>query len=361
MAAPKVTVLLPVHNGEPYLAAAVQSVLGQSFADFELLIIDDGSTDRSCEIVRSFADPRIRLLRNAANQRLIATLNRGLEEARGEYVARMDADDISLPARLAAQVAFLDRNPGVGVLGSAVQLIDAQGTPGAVVRFPATHNLIRWALCFLSPIAHPAAMMRKAVVARLGGYRAQALHCEDYDLWWRASAVTQLANLDDVLLRLRKHDANITARHAALHGDTVLQVFRSMLSQALQVEFPLALIGAVREQAPATEAQIPQAIELLFRYYRFCLAAGAPAAAEEAAVRQDLTMRICRLLDDADRLTKQAPWRRLVLVGRYARLARIGFLTAAETRLVRNAAFRRGYQVLKDALRTGVRRDNARY
>src|SRR3990172_2066353 len=110
------TVLMPVYNGEPYLASAVESILGQSFADFEFLIIDDGSTDRSCEIVRGYADPRIRLLRNSSNRGVIATLNRGLEEAHGEYLARMDADDISLPDRLAQPGAVLDAHPEVGVL-----------------------------------------------------------------------------------------------------------------------------------------------------------------------------------------------------------------------------------------------------
>lgn len=357
-AAPRVTVLLPVHNGEPYLAAAVQSILAQGFADFELLIIDDGSTDRSCEIIGSFADPRIRLLRNARNLRLIATLNRGLEEARGEYVARMDADDVSLPGRLEAQVSFLDQNPGVGVVGTAVQLIDAQGTPGAAVRFPVTHTLIRWALCFISPIAHPAAMMRKAVVSGLGGYSAQALHCEDYDLWWRASAVTQLANLKDVLLQLRKHDGNITVRHASIHDDTAVELCRAALSGILHEEFPPPLIAAVMGRARTSDALLPRAIELLFRYARHCLSAGSLAADEESALRRDLAERIARWLDDPE--TAAGSRAGLKQIRRRERLARTDSLTPPEKRLLRRVAAGRAIRIAGGAARRALRRGGSR-
>ena len=340
---------MPVHNGEPYLGAAIESILRQSFADFELLIIDDGSTDHSYEIARTYADPRIRLLRNPQNLRLIATLNRGLEEARGKYVARMDADDISLPQRLQAQVAFLDRHAEVGALGSAVQVIGADGGPDVQVRFPDSHVLIRWALLFASPIAHPAVMMRKALVKRLGGYRAHAVHCEDYDLWWRAIGETRLANLDDVLLQLRKHEGNITVRHAALHGDTALQVCQAMLSQALRADISRALIAGARQESPAAEELVPHIVELLFRYHRFCLSADSATAGEELALRRDLKRRISRVLDTLDARTETA-WSRLRRVGRRARLARTGSMSAANLRLVRNAAFLAGARILFRAL-----------
>lgn len=331
-AAPKVTVLMPVHNGERYLAAAIESILAQTFADFELLIIDDGSTDRSHEIARAYADPRIRLVRNTQNLRLIATLNRGLEEARGEYVARMDADDISLPGRLEAQAKFLDRYAGVGVLGAAVQTIDADGKPNGVARFPLSHNLIRWTLCFQSPIAHPAAMMRKALVRRLGGYRSHALHCEDYDLWWRASEVTQLANLGEVLLKLRKHGDNITVRHSSTHDAVAVDVCRANLGAILGEELPPELVAALMGRASRSEAQISRAVELLFRYAKSCRS-GPLAPGEEVALRQDLADRVSGWL-----VAGPAGFRR---VARNIGLACSASLTAEERGLVRGAAARR--------------------
>ena len=349
------TVLMPVYNGEPYLASAVESILGQSFADFEFLIIDDGSTDRSCEIVRGYADPRIRLLRNSSNRGVIATLNRGLEEAHGEYLARMDADDISLPDRLAQQVAFLDAHPEVGVLGSAIELMDAQGAPGILVRFPASHNLIRWALAFYSPIAHPSAMMRTEIAASLGGYRSEARHCEDYDLWWRATRVTALANLETVLLRVRKHDVNVTSRFGAVQHDTALRICRSILAETLGEEFPLEVIAAAREHARAAEALIPPAIELIVRYHRYCLGAAAALGLGEAAVmREDLTKRVYQLVNGPDRGPLDAPGQRLRSIRRYAALACTDFLTAAETRHFRGDAAKRAWQVLKDTVRTRI-------
>jgi glycosyltransferase involved in cell wall biosynthesis/SAM-dependent methyltransferase len=346
-AARKVTVLLPVHNGEPYLAAAVESILAQSFADFELLVIDDGSTDRSCEIVRAYADPRIRLLRNPGNLRLIATLNRGLQEARGEYVARMDADDVSLPGRLAAQVAYLDAHPEVGVLGSALQIIDAQGAPGEVVRFPTGHRLMQWTLCFAAPIAHPAAMMRKAVIARLGGYRAHALHCEDYDLWWRASAATQLANLDDVLLQLRKHEASITVRHAATHDETIVAVCRAALGEILRDDFTPDLIAAVMSGVRGNEAHVARAIGLLLRYARHCLSGASPGAEGEAAVRRDLVDQVLRWMDDP--VGEVRTLTRLNRIQRHARAACAQALAPDDRRLVRRLAAGRAVEVVRAA------------
>lgn len=216
---PKVTVLLPVHNGGAYLDEAVRSVFGQTFADFELLAIDDGSTDGSGEVLRRYRDPRLRLVENGRNLGLVETLNRGLTLSRGEYVARMDSDDVSLPERLARQIGFLDAHPDIGVLGSGGELIDGEGRTRAVFRYPLRHEVIRFCLHFFNPLAHPSVMMRRKVVLSSGGYRSAGLSREgasfpeDYDLWWRLGDVTRLANLPDRLLLLRKHAATVTARH----------------------------------------------------------------------------------------------------------------------------------------------------
>jgi len=127
MVEPKVTVLMPVYNGERYLNEAVDSILGQTFTDFEFLIIDDASTDKTPEILRSYDDPRIRVVTNEENLGLSKSLNKGLALARGEFIARMDADDVSYPYRLQVQHEFMTQHPGAGVIGSWAEYIDRKG------------------------------------------------------------------------------------------------------------------------------------------------------------------------------------------------------------------------------------------
>src|SRR5207245_1926293 len=162
---------------------------GQSFNDFELIAIDDGSTDQSAALLADFArsDRRIRLI-SRANTGIVTSLNQSLDLASGEYVARMDADDIALLSRLARQVAFLDAHPDVAVLGSAITLIDEDGGTIRDVAYPLTPpEVSRFLIEVGCALAHPAVMMRRADVAAVGGYRAAYRHAEDYDLWLRIS------------------------------------------------------------------------------------------------------------------------------------------------------------------------------
>lgn len=209
---PKVTVLMPVYNGEAHLREAIDSILGQTLADFEFLIINDGSTDASESVVRSYSDPRIRLVSNDRNLGLIATLNKGLDLARGEFVARMDCDDISLPRRLETQVSFMRTNSDVGICGTWFR------TTGARVErsvHPATSSgEVKSALLFNSPIGHPTVMMRRELIQKCELYYDQDfVHAEDYELWARAARVTHLANVPKQLLRYREHDGQISAVH----------------------------------------------------------------------------------------------------------------------------------------------------
>jgi hypothetical protein len=214
---PRVSVVMPVFNGGSYLAAAVESVLKQSFGDFELLAIDDGSTDQSASVLSGFArsDRRIRLV-TQANAGIVASLNKALELAEGEYIARMDADDVALPLRFARQVAFLDARPDVAVVGSAITLIDQEGNMIRDVDYPLAPPAVSEFLIQVGcALAHPAVMMRRGDVAAVGGYRSAYRHAEDYDLWLRISESRALANLPDRLLLYRQHPAKASARQAA--------------------------------------------------------------------------------------------------------------------------------------------------
>jgi hypothetical protein len=211
-AQPPVTVLMAVFNGEQYIAAAVRSILAQSYEDFELLIVDDGSTDRSAAIVRGIKDPRIRVLPSERNVGLAASLNRGISEARGEFIARLDADDISSPHRLESQVTFMRANPDVALVGSWYTDITADGSRGAQHQLPTEHLDIRWHLCLYDPFVHSAVLWRRRTVAELiGGYDERLEYSMDYDLWRRIAARCRVANIPEYLVQLRAQDASMSA------------------------------------------------------------------------------------------------------------------------------------------------------
>lgn len=215
MTMPAISVAMSVHNDERFVAEAIESILAQSFSDFEFLIVDDGSTDRSGAIIDAFAakDPRIRAIRQD-NRGLIASLNRMLGEARAPLIARMDGDDIALPERFARQIAFLDAHPGHGVVGTNTHDLDEAGRVLVCDDFhPLDHDAIVAALKDGSPICHPSVMMRRDVVRAAGGYRAAYRHCEDYDLWLRLAPRTRLANLPDRLIHYRRSTGQVSNRH----------------------------------------------------------------------------------------------------------------------------------------------------
>lgn len=229
---PKVTVLMAVYNGEKHLREAIESILGQTFRDFEFLIIDDGSTDSSREIIASCADPRIRLVRNEANLGLTKSLNRGLKLAAGEYVARMDADDVSLPERLERQVKHLDEHPEVGVCGAQTQAF-GDGIRGWISHYYLDHDIIKAALLIGSAISHPTAVLRKAFLDKFGlGYDEAAVCTQDYDLWVRCADRFKMANLPDVLLRYRRHAGQVTIQHERLQNDIARAVTGKLLARA---------------------------------------------------------------------------------------------------------------------------------
>jgi glycosyltransferase involved in cell wall biosynthesis len=203
--APLVTVLMAVYNGCMHLESALASILGQTFQDFEFLIIDDGSTDGSAEILARFAaqDRRIRLLHNAVNQGLGHALHRGVEAARGQLVARMDADDLSMPTRLEKQVSFFRDHPATDVLGSYALDVDEGGHVLGERRVPVSHERII-ALMWSNPIIHSTVMFRRARILAVGSYAPAVRRRQDYDLWFRCTrGGLRFANLAEPLVHYR--------------------------------------------------------------------------------------------------------------------------------------------------------------
>ncbi len=207
-----ISVVMPVFNGERFLDEAVESVLRQSFDDFELIIVDDGSSDRTPDILRRFAekDRRLRVV-TQPNGGIVSALNRGVAEAEGEFVARMDADDVSHPSRLSRQYAAIRADPSVVVLGGACEVIDETGASLGVRRFPTDGvDTARRILGGTSTIAHPTVIIRKEALERAGGYRERFRHAEDVDLWLRLSRLGTIRSLGEVVLSLRKHGSNVS-------------------------------------------------------------------------------------------------------------------------------------------------------
>jgi glycosyltransferase involved in cell wall biosynthesis len=203
---------MAVYNGERFLGEAVASILAQTLRDFEFLIINDGSTDRTREVVLSSGDSRVRLVENDRNLGLARSLNIGLQLAQGEFVARQDADDISEPQRLAKQVDFLDAHPDVMLLGSGYKEIDASGDLIDHVLLPCDYTDIRWSLLFFCPFVHSAVMLRKSPVLRnVGFYSEELSYSMDYEFWLRIARSMRVANLGEHLVRLRTHPWSMTS------------------------------------------------------------------------------------------------------------------------------------------------------
>ena len=205
-----VTVLMPVYNADRYLGSAIESILRQTFKEFEFLIINDASTDRSGKIMGSFSDNRIRVVENETNLGLAQTLNRGIQLAKGEFIARQDADDLSHPERLERQVAFLRAHPGTGLVGTQALIIDESGRYKRILRHrPHDHVAIKWDLLFDNSFVHTSVMFRNKIVRdTLGGYDPSYVACEDYELWFRVAEVCHVANLPSSLVLHRLHSAS---------------------------------------------------------------------------------------------------------------------------------------------------------
>lgn len=216
----RVVVLMPVYNGGIFLHNAIKSILDQSYTDFQLLIIDDASTDKSSDIIDSFCDPRINYQRNNKNIGLARTLNRGLELADCEYLIRMDADDVSLPRRLEWQVSFMDNNPSLGISGTWLKIFGSKKSRG-IVKYLGNHEAMRICLLFCTPMAHPTVIIRYAEWMKENLFYDPVFNrTEDFELWSRAVQKIRLGNLSKVAYRYRRHSASVTC---ANQGEMISQ------------------------------------------------------------------------------------------------------------------------------------------
>jgi glycosyltransferase involved in cell wall biosynthesis len=270
---PRVSFLLPVHNHVGTVGATVESVLGQTMGDMELIVIDDASMDGSAEVLRRFKDSRMRVHRNEVNLELTRSLNVGLAMARGEFVARIDADDLCLPQRAEIQLAFLDAQPHIAVTGSYIETMSENAEPLRVVEYPHSPNDVAAAFLFRNPIAHPAVMFRRELLARHGlRYDETFRRGQDFDLWVRCIlSGLKLANVPQVLTRYRVHATQVSQRDSQGVRETGARV-RKRLIRALGISDSQVQSG-LHEQLAWDELQDETAwlteavswLELLYR------------------------------------------------------------------------------------------------
>ncbi|MEJ3719663.1 glycosyltransferase [Paenibacillus polymyxa] len=225
---PRASVILPVYNNTAFVLEAIHSILAQTYSDFELIVIDDGSTDGSTFLISQISDPRVIKIFHSTNRGLIASLNEGLKKANGEYIVRMDSDDISTPDRLAVQIAFMDQNPLVDVCGAAF----TSSSGGSIKVNPASHDEIKTWLLFHCCICHPAVIMRNSMIRRLGiQYDSNYPHAEDYELWNRLAFQVQMANLPINVLYYRQHNGQVSNQHKAIQDATARRIRQRQFSK----------------------------------------------------------------------------------------------------------------------------------
>jgi glycosyltransferase involved in cell wall biosynthesis len=220
MKEPLVSVVMPVRNGDLYLAEAIESILEQTYQNFEFIIINDASDDQTPQILTHYQkqDARIVVLHNRKNLGVAASLNKGIDVTKGTYIARMDADDISMPDRLSKQVAFLEKHTHIGVLGTAIRYVKDDQL-GKVITYRNNSFVLKWECLIHNPVAHPTVLMRSDVIHKAGRYSEQHPHTEDYELWSRLifKHKIKFANINQVLLHYRIHAASVTRNNQEIH------------------------------------------------------------------------------------------------------------------------------------------------
>lgn len=244
---PIISVVMPVYNRKDYLPEAIESVLNQTYSDFELIIIDDGSTDRSPDIIEQYAknDPRIIVVVNPKNCGNYYSRNKGMALAKGQFIAVMDSDDVSLPERFEKQLAYFNTHPEVDILGTQGLDVDESLNPIQTSNYPLDPAQVRWQLMFGHSLCHPSIMMRRRVLDEFGFRYHDQLVSQDYELFMRASTNLKIANLPEVLIYVRKHQQNISTQKRQFGQDQLFQIVRSNFMRILDKSLPDEVISGL--------------------------------------------------------------------------------------------------------------------
>lgn len=247
VSSPTISVLLPVYNAEKYIEEAINSILGQTYQNFELIILNDGSTDSSLTIINQYRDNTKVKIITQENRGLIYTLNKGIDLAQGQYIARMDADDIAHPERFKKQLSLFETNKRLGVCSASTENIGAE--TGITLR-SADNDILKATLLFWPPFAHPATMIKRSVLSENNiYYREEFKHCEDFDLWSQLAPFCEFSNVTEVMLKYRVHPGQVTNSFSEVVLDAHFRICqRNLLAQGVSLEKRdfLAFIGKVK-------------------------------------------------------------------------------------------------------------------
>jgi len=231
-----VSLILSAFNAERYLNKSIESILNQTMPHFEFIIINDGSTDNSLEIIKHYKkDGRIKLINNKVNLGLTKSLNIGLKNSKGKYIARMDADDISMPYRLETEVNFLENNPEIALIGSYYYLIDENDKIIKEIKHPLEYEDIKWYLLFDNCFGHSTVMFRRELLNKVGYYSEKYKYAQDYEYWVRISEKYKVKNLDKFLVKIRTHPQNITSLSSNNQLDFSLEVSKQQIKKYIKV------------------------------------------------------------------------------------------------------------------------------
>lgn len=249
---PLVSVVMPCHNGAQYISEAIRSVLAQSYVNWELIVVDDGSTDDSLSIVKSMKDSRITLVRNKKNYGICHSLNKGIKRAKGKYIARLDADDMMLPGRLSAQIEFMEQHPDYAVVGGNHIVMDMDGMPLGMTAYPETDKEIRFFANIFNPFAHSSVMIRKAVLEEGYRYSNKYPYCEDYHLWMQIIRKHKLHNLQQTITLYRKNEKGLSVTNAKEQYENSLELSCSYMKRNGFVikDDELKVLSAMRVAVP---------------------------------------------------------------------------------------------------------------
>lgn len=308
-AVPKISVVMSAYNAAPYLRGAVESILSQSYRDFEFIIINNGSNDDSASILQEYqqVDTRLRVYYHVQNG-WVPAQEWACRLARGRYLAMMDADDISHPQRLEKQLAYLESHGDIGIVGTWIQKIDRSGAAGKTWSPPTKPKVLQWTHFFGVCVAHPSVMMRREILQRLRFYRHEIGCAEDVDLWLRASTITEFANIPELLYCYRVWDGSVTQRNLAVVRQTHVDLLTAYIRDFLNAEPDREAVVGLRQTRigprPESLRQIRSSALLIYALYLKFVQNNSLTIDERREVSWDAAKRVARLAADASRFSR---------------------------------------------------------
>jgi glycosyltransferase involved in cell wall biosynthesis len=300
-----VSVVMPTYNAESTVDEAVCSILNQTWENLEFIIVDDGSSDNTVAKLEPYEnlDRRVRVCREE-KKGLVAALNLGCRRARGKYIARMDADDISLPSRIERQVEFLNEHPEIGIAGTWAIRMNENGLTTSEWRLATNPQVLRWQHFFGICVIHPTVMIRREILEKLNFYRAEVVCAEDMDLWLRASAITEFSNVPEVLFKYRIWRNSTSKRLRQEYLDKAIELGAAFISKFLKEEIGNDAAGGLRGLPLPTMEQLVQTATVLERLYHTFVAQNSPSSEEIKEISWDAAKRMGRLALQASRFNR---------------------------------------------------------